>query len=244
MPLPQQTINGNKTAQTATTGGAPMLCAAMPAGTAPSALRTDSISRFSRSSRGRARVTRGRRARHQSPGAGEPERQPCVERRQQPVGQLGALARHPRAREQPKLTKRGRESLSCRLRSGPARAGHYHYGPTRPPRLSDPPAPPAPPAPAAPPRPLPAYPPSPARKYHTTCLRPCARARALASILRENSSASLLATKKLLTDQARDEIDAQIQEAVRSNASIRETADFREGISSFLEKRKPRWSSQ
>jgi methylglutaconyl-CoA hydratase len=71
-----------------------------------------------------------------------------------------------------------------------------------------------------------------------------ARARDLASLLMENSSASLLATKKLLTAHARDEIDAQIQEAVRSNASIRETADFREGISSFLEKRKPVWTGK
>src|SRR5438874_11406793 len=70
------------------------------------------------------------------------------------------------------------------------------------------------------------------------------RARALASTLMENSSASLFATKKLLTDHARDEIDAQIQEAVRSNASIRETEDFREGISSFLEKRKPVWTGK
>jgi enoyl-CoA hydratase/carnithine racemase len=70
------------------------------------------------------------------------------------------------------------------------------------------------------------------------------RARALASTLMENSSASLFATKKLLTDHAREEIDAQIQEAVRSNASIRETADFREGISSFLEKRKPVWTGR
>ena len=70
------------------------------------------------------------------------------------------------------------------------------------------------------------------------------RARALAAILMENSSASLLATKKLLSDHARNEIDAQIQEAVRSNAMIRETADFREGISSFLEKRKPVWTGK
>ncbi|HZQ94517.1 MAG TPA: enoyl-CoA hydratase-related protein [Candidatus Sulfotelmatobacter sp.] len=71
-----------------------------------------------------------------------------------------------------------------------------------------------------------------------------ARARELAGVLLENSSASLLATKKLLTDHARAEIDAQIEEAVRSNAAIRLTADFREGISSFLEKRKPVWTGQ
>jgi methylglutaconyl-CoA hydratase len=71
-----------------------------------------------------------------------------------------------------------------------------------------------------------------------------ARARQLASVLLENSSASLFATKKLLTDHARSEIDAQIEEAVRSNAAIRLTADFREGITSFLEKRKPVWTGK
>jgi methylglutaconyl-CoA hydratase len=70
------------------------------------------------------------------------------------------------------------------------------------------------------------------------------RARELASLLMQNSAASLLATKKLLTDQARAELDAQIDEAVRSNAAIRMTADFREGISSFLEKRKPVWTGK
>ena len=67
------------------------------------------------------------------------------------------------------------------------------------------------------------------------------RARELAALLMENSSASLRATKQLLTDHARAELDAQIEAAVRENAAIRETADFREGITSFLEKRKPVW---
>jgi methylglutaconyl-CoA hydratase len=70
------------------------------------------------------------------------------------------------------------------------------------------------------------------------------RAHSLATELLENSPASLRATKRLLTDSARAELDAQIDAAVRDNAAIRNTADFREGVSSFLEKRKPKWSSQ
>jgi methylglutaconyl-CoA hydratase len=70
------------------------------------------------------------------------------------------------------------------------------------------------------------------------------RARELAAQLMENSPASLRATKQLLTDHARAELDAQIEAAVRENAAIRTTADFREGISSFLEKRKPAWTGK
>jgi methylglutaconyl-CoA hydratase len=70
------------------------------------------------------------------------------------------------------------------------------------------------------------------------------RARELAAQLMENSPASLRYTKRLLSDAARTELDAQIDAAVRENSAIRSTADFREGITSFLEKRKPKWSSQ
>jgi methylglutaconyl-CoA hydratase len=71
-----------------------------------------------------------------------------------------------------------------------------------------------------------------------------ARAHELAALLMENSPASLRATKQLLTDHARANLDAQIEAAVRENAAIRTTADFREGISSFLEKRKPVWTGK
>lgn len=71
-----------------------------------------------------------------------------------------------------------------------------------------------------------------------------ARARALAAQLMENSPASLRYTKRLLSDAARAELDPQMEIAVRENAAIRSTADFREGIAAFLEKRKPKWSSQ
>ncbi|SRR5579871_4502222 len=70
------------------------------------------------------------------------------------------------------------------------------------------------------------------------------RARELAATLLENSPSSLRATKKLLNDHVRAEMDRQIEAAVRENAGIRSTADFREGITSFLEKRKPVWSGK
>ena len=70
------------------------------------------------------------------------------------------------------------------------------------------------------------------------------RSQELAAQLLANSPASLRATKKLLNDHARAELDAQISAAVRENAAIRTTADFREGITSFLEKRKPVWSGK
>jgi len=70
------------------------------------------------------------------------------------------------------------------------------------------------------------------------------RAGQLAVLLMENSPASLRATKQLLTDHARAELDTQVEAAVRENAAIRTTSDFREGISSFLEKRKPVWTGK
>ena len=70
------------------------------------------------------------------------------------------------------------------------------------------------------------------------------RARELAALLMENSAASLRATKQLLTEHARAELDSQFEAAVRENAAIRTTADFREGITSFLEKRKPMWTGK
>jgi len=70
------------------------------------------------------------------------------------------------------------------------------------------------------------------------------RAQELAKLLIENSPASLRATKKLLSEHGRAELDAQIEAAVRENAAVRSTADFREGVTSFLEKRKPVWSGK
>jgi methylglutaconyl-CoA hydratase len=70
------------------------------------------------------------------------------------------------------------------------------------------------------------------------------RARELAASLLQNSPASLLATKRLLKSYAAVELGPQVTAAVEENARIRATADFREGVSSFLEKRDPRWTGK
>jgi methylglutaconyl-CoA hydratase len=70
------------------------------------------------------------------------------------------------------------------------------------------------------------------------------RSRELASQLLENSPASLIATKSLLSAYSRNDLDAQLGLGIEENARIRTTEDFREGVSSFLEKRKPRWSGR
>ena len=70
------------------------------------------------------------------------------------------------------------------------------------------------------------------------------RARELAGQLAENGPMSLFLTKRLLTEHARAELDAQIEAAIQENAGIRQSADFREGIASFLEKRKPQWTGR
>lgn len=69
------------------------------------------------------------------------------------------------------------------------------------------------------------------------------KARELAATLMENSPASVRATKRLVGDYTRERLDRQIAEAIRENAAIRQTADFKEGVSSFLEKRKPVWKN-
>ena len=70
------------------------------------------------------------------------------------------------------------------------------------------------------------------------------RARELAETLAANCPASLLATKRLLRTYSHAELTHQIAAAVDENARIRTTHDFREGISSFLEKRKPNWTGR
>lgn len=69
-----------------------------------------------------------------------------------------------------------------------------------------------------------------------------ARSHELAHTLMENSAASLRATKQLLSQNVNQELDHRIEASIEENARIRQTHDFREGITAFLEKRKPQWS--
>jgi methylglutaconyl-CoA hydratase len=70
------------------------------------------------------------------------------------------------------------------------------------------------------------------------------RARELAVRLLENSPSSVQATKRLINGFISTQLDIQIAQAIEDNARIRTTADFREGVASFLEKRKPVWSGK
>jgi methylglutaconyl-CoA hydratase len=68
------------------------------------------------------------------------------------------------------------------------------------------------------------------------------RVHALAQLLIANSPDSLTGTKRLMAAQNKPWLDAAIALGMEANAHARETADFKEGIAAFLEKRKPVWS--
>jgi methylglutaconyl-CoA hydratase len=70
------------------------------------------------------------------------------------------------------------------------------------------------------------------------------RARELAQTLIANSPSSVRAAKRLINSFIAEQLDEQIAQAVEDNARIRTTDDFREGITAFLEKRKPKWTGK
>jgi methylglutaconyl-CoA hydratase len=70
------------------------------------------------------------------------------------------------------------------------------------------------------------------------------RAQELANDLIAASPNSLTRAKHLLTSSAAPALDHDLERAILENARIRCTPDFKEGVASFLEKRKPVWQTK
>jgi methylglutaconyl-CoA hydratase len=68
------------------------------------------------------------------------------------------------------------------------------------------------------------------------------KAQEYAQIFVSNSPTSLEHTKRLLLHYDDEDIRQEIELATQANAQIRSTADFREGLAAFLEKRVPNWT--
>jgi methylglutaconyl-CoA hydratase len=69
-----------------------------------------------------------------------------------------------------------------------------------------------------------------------------ARAREVAGILLAASPTSVARAKHLLLSYDDAALKSELETAIQANADIRSTADFREGLSAFLEKRQPVWT--
>lgn len=67
------------------------------------------------------------------------------------------------------------------------------------------------------------------------------RAQEIAARFASVSPTSVTYTKRLLAEFFADELLRATDHAVEASARIRATADFREGLAAFLEKREPRW---
>jgi methylglutaconyl-CoA hydratase len=70
------------------------------------------------------------------------------------------------------------------------------------------------------------------------------RARELAGTLIDASPSSLSRAKRLLISSELAGVDHDLERAILENARIRCTPDFKEGLASFLEKRKPVWQGK
>ncbi len=68
-------------------------------------------------------------------------------------------------------------------------------------------------------------------------------AEALAQTLLQNSPQAMQAVKRLLAQHARRRLDEEIEDAIEANAQQRSTADFKEGVKAFLERRRADWPS-
>lgn len=70
------------------------------------------------------------------------------------------------------------------------------------------------------------------------------KARALANDIIAASPTSIKRTKRLLLRSGEAQLQTEIENAIHENADIRSTDDFREGLTSFLEKRPPKWTGR
>src|SRR6516162_358512 len=70
------------------------------------------------------------------------------------------------------------------------------------------------------------------------------RSKELAEVLIAASPGSLSRAKRLMTSSAAASVDHDLERAILENARIRCTPDFKEGLASFLEKRKPVWQGK
>jgi methylglutaconyl-CoA hydratase len=70
------------------------------------------------------------------------------------------------------------------------------------------------------------------------------RSRELAGTLIDASPSSLSRAKRLLISSEVAGVDHDLERAILENARIRCTPDFKEGLASFLEKRKPVWQGK
>jgi methylglutaconyl-CoA hydratase len=70
------------------------------------------------------------------------------------------------------------------------------------------------------------------------------RAREIAAPVIAASPTSVSRTKRLLLSYDLKAVETELELAIRENAGIRATADFREGVTSFLEKREPKWTGR
>lgn len=61
------------------------------------------------------------------------------------------------------------------------------------------------------------------------------------SLCNEASANSLMVTKQLIGQTTNPELDKSLSEAVRINARVRESEDFRKGIAAFISKEKINW---
>ncbi len=68
-------------------------------------------------------------------------------------------------------------------------------------------------------------------------------AQALAQTLLVNSPQAMQAVKQLLSKHARRRLDEELEDAIEVNTLQRSTADFKEGVQAFLERRRPCWPS-